>query len=38
MKIIFSAAAAKADLREITLFIARDNKLRARSFVRELQG
>jgi toxin ParE1/3/4 len=28
---------AKADLREIALFIARDNKIRARSFVRELQ-
>jgi plasmid stabilization system protein ParE len=29
---------AKADLREIALFIARDNKTRARSFVRELRA
>ena len=36
MRIVFSEA-AKASLREIALFIARDNKQRARSFVRELQ-
>ncbi len=36
MKIVLSGA-AKADLREIALFIARDNKVRAKSFVRELR-
>ena len=36
MKIVFSEA-AKAGLREIAFYIARDNKQRARSFVRELQ-
>jgi toxin ParE1/3/4 len=36
MRVIFSEQ-AKAGLREIALFIARDNKARARSFVRELQ-
>jgi toxin ParE1/3/4 len=36
MKIVFSAQ-AKAGLREIALFIARDNKARALSFVRELR-
>jgi toxin ParE1/3/4 len=37
MKVVLSDQ-AKADLREIGLFIARDNKARARSFVRELQA
>jgi toxin ParE1/3/4 len=37
MKVVLSEQ-AKADLREIGLFIARDNKTRARSFVRELQA
>jgi toxin ParE1/3/4 len=36
MKVVFSAQ-AKAGLREIALFIARDNKARALSFVRELR-
>ena len=37
MKVVLSEA-ARAGLREIALFIARDNKQRARSFVRELQA
>ena len=37
MKVVLSAA-ARADLREIALYIARDSKARARSFVRELQA
>jgi toxin ParE1/3/4 len=37
MKVVVSDQAT-ADLREIGLFIARDNKARARSFVRELQA
>jgi toxin ParE1/3/4 len=37
MKVVFSAQ-AKAGLREIALFIARENKARALSFVRELRG
>jgi plasmid stabilization system protein ParE len=37
MRVVLSGE-AKADLREIGLFIARDNKTRARSFVRELQA
>lgn len=36
MKIVFSAA-AKAGLRKIALYIARDNNARAISFVRELR-
>jgi plasmid stabilization system protein ParE len=36
MKIVFSAA-AKAGLREIAFYIARDNSARAISFVRELR-
>jgi plasmid stabilization system protein ParE len=36
MKVIFSAQ-AKAGLREVGLFIAQDNKVRAISFVRELR-
>ena len=36
MRVVLSGEAI-ADLREIGLFIARDNKVRARSFVRELQ-
>jgi addiction module RelE/StbE family toxin len=36
MRVVLSEQ-AKADLREIARFIARDNKDRARSFVRELQ-
>lgn len=36
MKIVFSAL-AKAGLRDIALFIARDNKARAISFVRMLE-
>jgi toxin ParE1/3/4 len=36
MKVIFTAE-AKAGLREIALYIARDNKVRALSFVRELR-
>jgi plasmid stabilization system protein ParE len=36
MKVVFSAQ-AKAGLRDIALFIARDNKARAISFVRELR-
>ncbi len=36
MRVAFSAQ-AKAELREIALFIARDNKARAISFVRELR-
>jgi toxin ParE1/3/4 len=35
---VFLSAEAKAGLREIGLLIARDNKTRARSFVRELQA
>ncbi len=37
MRVVLSAQAT-ADLREIGLFIARDNRTRARSFVRELQA
>jgi len=37
MRVVLSDE-AKADLREIALFIARDNRTRARSFVRELQA
>jgi plasmid stabilization system protein ParE len=37
MKVVISAQ-AKRSLREIALFIARDNKTRARSFVRALQA
>jgi toxin ParE1/3/4 len=37
MRVVLSEQ-AKADLRDIGLFIARDNKNRARSFVRELQA
>jgi addiction module RelE/StbE family toxin len=37
MRVVLSDE-AKADLREIALFIARDSKARARSFVRELQA
>src|SRR5208283_1302941 len=37
MKVVFSEL-ARAGLRDIALFIARDNKSRARSFVRELQA
>lgn len=36
MRVVLSDQ-AKSDLREIAFFIARDNKTRARSFVRELQ-
>lgn len=36
MKVVFSSQ-ARAGLREIALFIARDNKTRALSFVQELQ-
>ncbi len=36
MKVALSQA-ARRDLREIALFIARDNKQRAQSFVRELR-
>ena len=36
MNVVLSDA-AKSDLREIALFIARDNKVRAKSFVRELR-
>ncbi len=35
MRVVFSVK-AKADLREIALFIARDSKTRAQSFAREL--
>jgi len=34
---VFLSDAAKADLREIALFIARDNKVRAKSFVGALR-
>jgi plasmid stabilization system protein ParE len=37
MRVVLSGE-AKTDLREIGFFIARDNKIRARSFVRELQA
>jgi addiction module RelE/StbE family toxin len=37
MKVVFSTQ-AKANLREIALFIAEDNKKRATSFVRELRA
>lgn len=37
MRVVLSDE-ARADLREIALFIARDNRTRARSFVRELQA
>jgi len=37
MKVVFSTE-AKRSLREIALFIARDNKIRAISFVRELRS
>lgn len=37
MKVVLSRA-AQADLREIAYYIARDNKVRAISFVRELQA
>jgi len=37
MKVVFSGQ-AKAELREIGLYIARDNKPRAVSFVRELRA
>ena len=37
MRVVLSGE-ARADLREIALYIARDNKIRARSFVRELQA
>jgi toxin ParE1/3/4 len=37
MRVVLSDE-AQADLREIALFIVRDNKIRARSFVRELQA
>jgi toxin ParE1/3/4 len=37
MRVVLSEQ-AKADLRGIGLYIARDNKNRARSFVRELQA
>jgi toxin ParE1/3/4 len=36
MRVVFSAQ-AQAGIRDIALFIARDNKLRALSFVRELR-
>ncbi len=36
MKVVYTSR-AKTDLREIALFIARDNPVRARSFVRELR-
>jgi toxin ParE1/3/4 len=37
MRVVLSEQ-AKADLRDIGLYIARDNKNRARTFVRELQA
>ncbi|MBV9757182.1 MAG: type II toxin-antitoxin system RelE/ParE family toxin [Alphaproteobacteria bacterium] len=37
MRVVFSDK-AKADLRDIALFIARDSKVRALSFVRELRA
>jgi addiction module RelE/StbE family toxin len=37
MKVVFTAE-AKAGLREIALYIARDNKARSLSFVRELRA
>jgi plasmid stabilization system protein ParE len=37
MKVVLSRA-AQADLREIAYYIARDNKIRAISFVQELQA
>ncbi len=37
MKVVFSAQ-VKSELREIALFIARDHKPRALSFVRELRA